>query len=352
MPSYNAQQILTASGSAANSRDLALEVFGGNVLVAYRQTTLFADMANQLIGVKQLSGAKSEQYPILGADPESEEHVPGDELLGQDQPFGEQIVTIDDFIVGHRFIAGDDQMISHFDAVAPYAASIGRQLAISKDRKIVRMAIKGARTAASSGFHNGGNVVNRVGAGTTIADAYPESATGAANLVADIRTLARQMDEDEVPEFGRSLVLTPYAFAVLCYDTTNKIFSKDFIEGQNSILNRRIGRLEGFDLYKSNNSIPSTNLVNTGTRSDPDKYDVDCRYVAGNVAASTGQPVAVAFCGAQDGNPGLGMVIAENMYTHLRYIPERGGTFMMGRNFLGVDKLAVWNLGVIQGQLS
>lgn len=352
MPASNAQQFLTSPSGAVGERNLALKVFGNSVLVAYRQATIFADMKDQLIGVKQLSGAKSHQYPILGADPAAEEHVPGDELLGQDQPFDEKVVTIDDFIVGHRFVAGDDSIISHFDAFTPYAQSIGRQLAISQDNKIVRKAIQAARTTAQSGFHNGGQVVNRVGGGTTIADAYPESTTGAANLLADMRTLARQFDEDEVPVMGRKMVLSAYARSVLLYDNTGKLFSKDFIDGENKILSRRIGHAEGFDLYVANNSIPSTNIVNSGTRSNPTKYDVDARYVAGNVAAGTGQPVAVAFAAADEGNPGLGMVIAEEFYTHMRYIPEKGGTIMIGRNFLGVDTLAVWNTGVIQGQLS
>lgn len=344
-------QFILASGNTANSdRDLAARMFESLVLEAYRTATLFHDNMNRWVMVKPISAGKSTNFQIMAFTPDTEEHVPGDELLGQAQPFDDVIISIDDRRVQHRSIAGDHATISHFDAVPPYARSMGHGLALSIDNCIVRMAIKGARTAALSNFHNGGNVVSRTGGGSTIADAYPESATGAANLRADILTLAKRMDEDNVPEMERALVLTPHGRSVLQYDTTAMLFSSDY-QIQNRISDRHIGRAAGFDIFYSNN-IPSTNVINSGTRSDPDKYDVDCRYVAGNIAAGTGQPIAVAMCGAREGQAGLGMTVAERLFTAIQNFEFEGVTKMVARNFFGVDIVNPWCLGEIRGQLS
>lgn len=354
MPSYN--YVAPTTNTSGTERGNALTIFGGAILMNFRRTTLFWDIRGEFASIKtDFAKAKAAVWPVLGSDPDAEHHVPGDELLGQQQPFDQVSISIDDYIVGHRFIPGDDDIVAHFSAQEPYAGAIGRQLGNSADDKLARTLVIAARTSASTGFHQGGNVVNRVGAGTTIADAYPSSATGAANFRSDMRTLAYQMDVDEVPLNGRKIALTPYIKQVLQYDTT--VFSRDYQDytaaGGNLAMERRIGKCEGFDLYVSNQSIPNEAFyAPRGPRFDPTKYDVNTLYQAGNVAASTGQPVALAFCGAMDGNAAVGLLQAENFYTNVEYLPRRGGTFMMGRNFLGVGKLAVWCAGIIQGQLS
>jgi hypothetical protein len=233
--------------------------------------------------------------------------------------------------------------------VEPLAKAIGRGLAIDLDSKIVRMGIKAARTSALSGYHNGGNVVSRTGGGSTIADAYPATAAGAVLLRDDMAQLAQLMTEDNVPLAGRGLVITPYAKRVLEKDPT--IFSRDYQNGVNDAMNVVIGRCEGFDIMVSN-GIPTTNMSGGGPPSDTDKYDVDCRYVAGNVAAGTGQPIAVAFCGAQDGNAAVGMVILEEFHPWMEFIETRNVTFLKDQNFVGVDIICPWMAGEIRGQLS
>lgn len=350
MPTAN--YIAPTTNTSSVERGNALTLWSGEVLTSFRRSTLFWDIRNTFCNIKiGFGGRQSDVWPVIGSDPDAEHHIPGNMLQGQQQATDKITVTIDDFIVGHRFIPGDDNIVSHFDVSQPYAASIGRQLGNSADDKLVRTLILAARSAASTGFHLGGNIVNRTGGGTTIADAYPSSSTGATNGRGDMRTLAYQMDVDEVPVAGRNMAITPYFRSVLQYDTT--IFSRDYQVGQNDALSRKIGECEGFNLFVSMNSIPAEAFyAPRGPRFDATKYDVDTRYLAGNIAASTGQPVAIAFCGAQEGNGAVAVLIAEEMYTEISYSGREGGTFMMGRNFLGAGKLAVWEAGVIQGQLS
>jgi hypothetical protein len=329
----------------------ALKVFGGQVLTAYRQSTLFHDMRQTFCHIKSVAGrGKSEEFPLAGIAPEAETHLPGNELLGQQQPFGNVSVAIDDAVVSHRSVPGDESLLSHFDWMPTYTNSIAWALAKATDDKIVRMAVKAARTAALAGFHNGGHVVSRVGGGSSIAAAYPESSTGAANLITDMRIMSRMLDEADVPAEGRACILSSYGKSVLQHDNTGAIFSRDY-QDRNQLVDRRIGRAEGFDIYHTN-SLPTTNVVGAGSLLLPNKYDVDCRYVAGNVAAGTGQPVAVVLCGSQSGTAALGMATAEEMFTHMKVRPELFDILLIGRNMLGVDKTNVWCAGEIRGQLS
>lgn len=346
MADSNPSRFLTNS----TDRDLALKMFAGDVLLAYRLETVFDNNTGNIIAKKAIASGKSWQWPILGNDPAPEYHIPGTELLGQIQTFNEITVTIDDILVGHRDIPLDQLSISHYDVIQPYATAIGRAMAIFRDGLFARMGVIAARTAALTGYHSGGNVVSRyTAAGTAMVSSYPNSSTGASQFLDDSAALAQLLDEDNIPRSGRNMFIPPAILRVLGYDTGLKLFSKDFIAGGNNANERIVTRVQGFDVYVSNN-MPSTNFAGGGPPSNPTKYDVDCRYPTSSVGTVSvlGQPAAIVLCGADVGTPAIVMVESIG-FTHVLEADNRRNTlFMKSQQMFGLGVVSPWAAGLIQ----
>lgn len=312
--------------------------FSAAVVAAFRQNTLLYDNSPAVIAKKSITSGVSHRFLMIDQGVAPEEHNAGDELLGQQFEVDDGAITVDTpALVGHVDIGEDDLDLADFEVVRPKAEAIGKQIAIELDRRAFRMAILAARTAALTKggltIHNGGNRVERVAA--NVATAYPVSSTGAQNFRDDAATLARQMDEDNVPESGRYLFITPYIRQVLSKDTT--IFSKDFGAGNPNINARAIGLLEGFQIMPTTNNMPSTNVV-TG----PTKYQGDF-----TPSGADGQPAALALCGAMDGSAGIGMVQHGPLVRRMFFDTRRRSLHMHAKMLCGFGTLHPWCAGEI-----
>lgn len=336
----------------STDRGLALKFFGGSVLVAYRKSSILYDMMGMFVWRKQATGlGKTAAFPILSDNPAPEYHTPGTTGQGQQQPFRELTITADDILKSDRAIPLDQKLMSHFDASAPYAEAIGQSLGEDLDSRLFRMAVKAARTAALSGYHAGGNRVTRVVSGTEgngLTTPYPASGTGADNFIDDLGLLGQRMDEDNVPKENRYAFIPPYIRRVLGYKTN--IFSKDYINGENNLLNRVIGKLEGFNMIESNN-LPSGAFNRANPPSNPTKYNVDCSYVNA-VAGVAGRPACVVLCGGNTSNAAIGMVDYMGLETHMEDIKRDNVTYMRGQHLCGFDVLCPWSAGVIDAMNS
>lgn len=349
MSNSNPTAILTGTDGVRRSLDIPR--FAGTVLESFRLNTVLFNMRSRMLDIRPAQGTATIQYDIIGFNPAPVFSADGIERLGQQQPFGKVLVTVDDTLVTDREVGYSDRLLAHFDAIAPWAKGMGQSLAEDFDRKGFLMSIRAARTAAQTGFHNGGQVVNRVGGGSTIQDCYPATATGAANLRADIRRLARLFDDSYAPETPRYGFITPYGHEVLSNDTT--LFSRDYVpDERNQAIKRVLGEVEGFMVMKSAGIPSGTNYVNTGSDIDTTKYDLDTRYVAGNVAAGTGQPIFVALCGGDAGMGAVGVAMAEEFRNDIFHDPRRNTIYMASRSLFGMGVVAPWRGGVVQGQLS
>lgn len=354
MATSNSQRFLARSG---DDTDVGLAMFWGTVLETFRAKTLLwnsvegefgvgSDAAPPVVSGKVISSGKSWEFPIIGDDPTPEEHTPGVELLGQDVALDKDTITIDKINVAHYDIAGDHTQLSHFDVLAPFARKLGRSLAIQFDKRLIQLGVLAARTAASTGFHSGGNKIIRVAASEAVA--YPTDATGHANLSSDIADLATAMDEDNVPEEGRYLLVTPYIRQVLTQGASTQFFDKDLSNNNpNSLVQRIIGRIHGFNVLTPTNHLPST-VISTG----PSKYQGTF-----SVTADPGQPVVLAMCGAEEGSAAVGYVAAGDerlnpIYSYRMYDERRNTTFMKAQMMNGADVLAPWCAGVIEVESS
>jgi len=353
MAASDAQRFLAKNGV---DDELALEMFSGWIAEAFHDKTfLWNTVGPEGVGSESLDGAvvsskivtsgKSEQFIQMSLeDGAPEYHTPGTELLGQTLEVDEGSITIDGILVGHYDLPVDQIQLAHFDILRPAARKIGRKLATDFEKKLIITGLKAAYTAASTKgtitMHNGGNAVERVAA--TEAAAWPVTTTGAQNMINDIGALAYAMDVDNVPEAGRFLMITPYLRRVLGMDLT--IFDQAYSAQRSNDLNRRIiGHVQGFDILPPTNLLPSTD-VQTG----PTKYRQD--FTA--AGSDEGQPVALALCGADEGNSAIGYVAASNpelgpIYSYMGFDERRNTWFTKGQMMVGAGVLGPYCAGVI-----
>jgi hypothetical protein len=366
-----------SSNDGADTRALALEVFSGTVLEQFYNSSVFFDRQNQFISTKVLDGGHVAKWPIIGDDldlynsldsdvsdngtdyenaadvgPEGGikggYHTPGDFITGRKVKMSERTIRCDDVLVAPIDIPFSDLDLSHFDVLTPYAQKLARSLAQDLDRKIATVAYAAATTAGIAGIYPDGNEVTReVVAGTTPALFYPNSTDGSANFRSDAADLAQAMDEDNVPEEGRFLFISPFIRKILRHEAS--IFDRDYNNASvvGSMNDRAIGLLEGFQLVVTRN-LPGEwtgttsgryNLIDTNMA----KYDFDCDL--GSVGDE--RPAAVALCGASSGTAAVGMVQAAGMRTVIEDDERREVKFCKARMHVGLGVLAPWCAGVI-----
>lgn len=378
----------SASTGAGTNRDLALKVFAGSVLEAFKANTAFLTRSGSIIASKMLSGGHVAQWPVIGDDidlrnigvftdsggddsyetVESEGglalgyHSPGEFITGRKIKMSERTVRVDDILVAAIDVPFIDLDLSHFDQMGPLSNKLGRSLAVDNDKKIASIAMSGARHAGETGIYPGGQRVTRYGVTTSVAeddyltvpltDAYADGTTGAGNFRDDVAALAELFDQDHVPEGpnSRFLFIDPYIRRILRHETD--IWNRDYNpEGDAGDLNRRvIGILEGFSL------IQTTHLPTGHTKTKYETYDsnlakYDYTATGNGDSASTGndlaRPAAIALCGAMEGSAGVGMVQASGMQSVIEDDARRNVKFLKSQMLVGYDVLSPWCCGVI-----
>lgn len=319
---------------------LSLKQYWGSCTEAFRDEALLFDSSLNVIDRVSKTGTNSYQFLMLSDLPNAEEHTPGDELLGQQFEVQDGTITVDTILVSHADVPLDQMLQSHFDITGKLGPKQGRRLARDYDQRLFHLAINTARSAAVSKngltIHNGGNRVTN--SAVTVATRYPVSSTGAQNFRADVAQLAQLMDEDFVPESGRYLMITPYIRRVLGMDTTIFDIRYGQNDSENNLNKRVIGELEGFKVIVAKGRIPSTN-VTSYTQS---------KYNGNFLVTGTGEPVAMALCGAMDGQAAMGVVTLQGIRTVAQVDERRNTVFMKSQMLIGAGSLHPWCAGTIE----
>jgi len=377
----------TWDGSAyGDERALALKLFSGTVLEAFRSKTVFYDNTGSFMAHKTLSGGKSYQWPVIGDDIDVDAigtyigagshtsvgglykgyHEPGKFISGSKVKMNERVVEVDDMLVAAIDIPFTDLDLSHFDIMAPFATKLGRTLAISNDKKVCTTAIHAARDDGITGVYPGGQQVQRNVSATdpTVQEAYADTSLGSSLFRDDVSTLAKEFDDDNVPEDGRYLFISPYIRKILRHDVTfvehagtsatdtgyaaatnGGIYNQQFGSNTWDYNTRGIGMLEGFHIVL-------TNHIPTDSITEYDGWDaaLGAKYnlSANGTGAAAARVAAVALCGAQEGTPAVGMVQASGMQTVLQDDHRRNVKFMKAQMMVGYDFLSPWCAGVIE----
>jgi hypothetical protein len=248
---------------------LFLKVFGGEVLANF----LEKNVALQRTQVRSITSGKSASFPVYAKGTASY-HTPGTELVGTAIAHNEVVVNIDDLLVADRFIANIDEAMAHYDVRSIYSADVGRALAKELDKHLLQLGINAANDSATVTGGTGGTSIN---------DA--DGRTSASSLAASVYQACMTLDQNDVPDDGRTTYVIPAQWSLLVQ--LDKAVSRDFSDPSvGDYAKRTLMRLAGTELVWSNN-LPNTNNITTGPTAYQGDFSNSIALVMHNTAVGT-----------------------------------------------------------------
>ncbi len=231
------------------------------VLAAFQRSTQFMSRTY----VRSIPNGKSAQFPVIGRA-NARYHTPGTEITGDAVPTAEQIITIDGLLISDVSIAEIDEAMNHYDVRSEYTRLLGEAQAQTFDANVARTGILAARSSA---------VIPSMPGGTKLIVATAK--TSGLDLGGALFSAASTLDENFVPDDGRSVFVRPLQYNLLVQETTN---INKFWGGEGSFADGNVRKIAGMEIVKSTN-LPNTAV--TGTYNS--KYDVDASKTAALVLA-------------------------------------------------------------------
>lgn len=231
-----------------------LKVFTGEVLTAFNETNVMKNLHLE----RTIQHGKSASFPAIGKA-KARYHKPGTAILGSNKiPHGERLIHIDDLLIADLFLDDLDDAKNHFDVRGMYSKELGDAMARAYDKRTLQTVVLAARSGPAVTGLPGGSVLTNA-AFATDSDA----------LVAAAFTCAQTLDEKDIPENDRHMVLLPAQYYLLCQNT--KVLNKDW-DGSGSFSKGKCPEIAGLSLVKSNN-VPKENV--TATEGERNVYHGD-----------------------------------------------------------------------------
>ena len=241
MANYTPSYIGQAAG-AGDQNALFLKLFSGETLTAFETVNTALDRTM----VRTIANGKSATFPVFGKA-SAAYHAAGTELTGSSITGNERIISIQDLLVSHVFIASIEEAKSSWEVRSIYAKEIGIALANQMDKHLYQMLVKNARESAAS----------PQAAGQTITDA--DFNTNGASAAASIYAAARYLDEANVPAEDRYAAVSPQAYYSMVSDTSAAVINRDF-GGSGSYADGKVLKIAGIEIVKTN-QLPSANIT-------------------------------------------------------------------------------------------
>lgn len=245
----------------SDTRNLALDIFGGEVITAFDLATITADK----VQTRTLSGgARSARFPKTWKATAGY-HAAGQEMLGDPIATGEISITVDDILVAHTALYDLDEMLSHFDVRSQFSNELGRALARVYDKNNFRQIALSARRAADGPFPGGSRVAS--------------DSLKAASGVYDGKAWFDAIRQANVALFNKDVPEDQPRYCVVNRDIFEAIrYAKD-ASGNYMLLNREIGatgagpqdRAMSLDV-DGVTVMPSRNLPSTNETADTSVY--------------------------------------------------------------------------------
>ena len=239
---------VTVDGQVLNAYDAKyatyLKLATGEMFKAYES----ACIAKGTVQNRQLKSGKAAQFIFTGRMT-ADYHVPGTPILGSgDPPVAEKTVVMDDLLVSSAFVYDLDETLAHYSLRSEITSKIGHALAEAYDKKVFRTIALAAREAhpitAAPGPEPGGSII-KLGAGNEY---------NAQSLVDSFFEAASILDEKNIPQGGRTAVLSPRQYYALVSQVDTNILNRDYGNSQGN-LNSGEGLYEiaGISIRRSNN---------------------------------------------------------------------------------------------------
>lgn len=225
---------------------LFLKVYAGEVLTAFDEANVVLPHTQ----TRSIQSGKSAQFPATGKVG-GEYHVPGTEITGLKLNSSEIVITIDDMLISHGFIANIDEAKQHYDYRSIYSTEMGRFLARTMDKHLLQVGVLAARATNVVADLPGGSVILKGEVGGT-AD-FDQSGD---DLASAIFIAAQKLDEKDVPEDDRVCFVRPSQYYKLVRAVNN--LNKDW-GGMGSYADGKIVKIAGVEIKKTNH-LPNTNM--------------------------------------------------------------------------------------------
>jgi hypothetical protein len=338
---------------AGNADELFLKVFSGEIITVFEENNVMMPLHR----VRTIPSGKSATFPVTGVAG-ALYHTPGESILSTPETVSvfqggsvnvtaptaasnskylskfkhnEKQVFIDDVLVSSVFIADIDEMKNHYDVRSIYSTEIGRALAYTADKALLRTAIIGAR-----------RLTNRFGTTITAGqfDTFLGSQTSvgssANDLVDALIDVAQKMDERNVPSSDRYAILPPSEYYKLLSgdrDAINRDYGND---GNGSVASGMVLSVSGIRILKSNH-LPTADESSTQSTlfgSNQIKNDVSGTANAGYSGINFGTNRGIVFH-----REGLATVKLMDLSVESEYVMERMGTLMLAKYAMGHNVL-------------
>jgi hypothetical protein len=346
------------SGSyGADTDALFLKVFSGEIITTFEK---FNQMM-PLHRVRTIQSGKSAAFPVTGVA-SAKYHVPGESILSEatgtslfaastsagspttsfdsgNSPtskylnrfkHNEKVIFIDDVLVSSVFVADIDEMKNYYDVRSIYSTEIGRALAYTADKNLIRTVIAGARKTTD---RFGGSSTSDGYLGARIQVGNDATTTGG-ELLDAFFVAAQKMDEANVPNEDRFALLPPSEYYKMVNSDSDAI-NRDY-GGEGSVAGGEILRCAGIRIMKSNH-IPTANESSTQDAlhgASGVKNDVTGTANDGYSGLNYSTTKGIIFH-----REAVGTVKLMDLSLETDYIMERLGTLMLAKYAMGHNVL-------------
>lgn len=309
---------------------LWLDIFGGEVLTSFETAVKFKDK----IRTRTISEGRSARFPAMYRAV-GQYHTPGTEIQGQGILHTEITLAVDDLLIAPAEIAQIDELKNHYDVRAPYAAELGRALALIYDRIASMSILKAARAPELFAGDGGGGSVQE----TDIA-ASANFTTSGADLWAAMAKARQTLDEkdvpvDTVPVYGAVLPAQWYLMAQ-AMQNTNRDYNPNGTSADIVLKNAY-----GVEVIKSNALLFNQKVTPYNASTNPQglvgapnnpKYGLPANFPAKYQADLSGNTAPVALVWT-DAAAGMLQLLGLQMETEWDY--RRQVTFMLAKMACG-----------------
>tara|TARA_Y100001973_G_scaffold45552_1_gene67819 strand:- start:2533 stop:3660 length:1128 start_codon:yes stop_codon:yes gene_type:complete len=344
---------VNAAGGDENA--LFLKVFAGEVLTTFEANNAMMPLHR----VRTITSGKSAQFPVTGVAAAAY-HTPGESLFTQNfddasdttgenkylsqVKHNERVISIDGVLTASAFLADIDEAKNHYEVRSIYSTEIGRQLAYTADKNLIRTVIAGAREGTNrfnegsqdgTGAYSGAviNMGTTDGGGTEVMTetkvADGAAATGA-TLISGLFLAAELMDSKNVPDFGRYCILPPEEYYKLVNENKDAINRDYNPEGNGSVAAGEIMSVAGIRILKSNHIPSGAADANEIHASGSVNNDVFGSSGVGYGNTSFAETKGIIFQ-----QEGVGTVKLMDLAMESEYFMERLGTLLMARYAMG-----------------
>jgi hypothetical protein len=353
MPDFVNPSRLGQVNLAGDADALFLKVFSGEIITTFEKYNVMMPLHR----VRTIASGKSATFPVTGVA-SARYHVPGESVLAEatgtslfaasasagspttsfdsgNSPaskylsrfkHNEKVVFIDDVLVSSVFVADIDEMKNHYDVRSIYSTEIGRALAYTADKNLIRTVIAGARKTTD---RFGGSDAAFLGAQQGL------GSTGA-TAIDGLFKVAQKMDEANVPSEDRYAVVPPSVYYALVNEGSDAINRDYGNEGNGSTASGMIMRVAGIQILKSNH-LPTANESSTQDvlhGADGVKNDVSGTSGAGYSGLNYTTNKGIAFQ-----REALATVKLLDLAVESEYQMDRLGTLMLAKYAMGHNVL-------------